>query len=604
MKRSFLTLLCIVVLTSLLSACGGGGGSTPASTTISGTAAAGAPIIGTVYLKDSKGVEKSAAVDATSNGHYSFDVSGMTPPFVMKAVGTVGSTQVTYCSAATTDDIGKNVNITPFTDLMVASIAGEVAANYYSNGDPAKITTTALTDQVQALTNKLTPVMQAMGLSASTDLLRASFTPGQSELDKMMDVVKVSIDPTTTAATITNIIDNSQVITAPMSSGGMMGSMTGTLTAPTTTQLTDIQKINQGIQNFVGQFAQTMPSVTNTTLLGLLDPNFMDQGRNRDNFLNEVTTDQRTLGMTAGPATFISTTLDSNNNNNITAAVVEFVVTQPNNGNQTETIRWRFQNTNGTWYALGDGRILSFDFGATAYHNQSSSPNNTSQYGTGLQLYVADDYNSSGVAKVLVTGPGLPSAGVYLYNQQSNTSSMAGSQFTLDPTGVNMNNVYWLAQDTSANDNYIMGQFPSTADTNIPYTVTLYDATNTQKAQYTITIKKRPYTYAELATAPFATLTQPATFTDLQKFQLNTAQTITWTMLSGTTADWIDVNVSGFDATTGSPTSAHMNKRLLAGQTTITGTIAVTGTFTSTGASVYLTVDDQYMRMLTTSIGP
>ncbi|MBT1076218.1 hypothetical protein [Geobacter grbiciae] len=588
------------VVAAALAACGGGSGgsTTPAATTISGVAAAGAPIIGTVYLKDSKGVEKSAAVDATSNGQYSFDVSGMTPPFVMKAVGTVGSTQVTYCSAATTDDIGKNVNITPFTDLMVASIAGEVAANYYSNGDPTKITTTALTAQVQALTNKLTPVMTAMGLSASTDLLRASFTPGQSGLDKMMDVVKVSIDPSTTVATITNIINNTQVTTATMTSGGM-GSMTGTLTAPTATQLTDIQKINQGIQTFVGQFAQTMPSVTNTTLLGLLDPNFMDQGRDRANFLNEVTTDQRTLGMTAGPATFISTTLDSNNN--ITAALVEFVVTQPKNNNQTETIRWRFQNTNGTWYALGDGRILSFDFGATAYHNQSSSPSNTSQYGTGLQLYVADDYNSSGVAKVLVTGPGLPSVGVYLYNQQSNTSSMAGSQFTLDPTGVNMNNVVWLAQDTTAKDAAILAAFPSTADTNIPYTVTLYDATNTQKAQYIIKISKRPYTYAELATAPFATLTQPATFTDLQKFQLNTAQTITWTMLSGTTADWIDVNVSGLDAT-GSPTSARMDKRLLAGQTTITGTI--TGTFTPTGASVYLTVDDQYMRMLTTSVGP
>ena len=66
----------------LLSACGGGGGgsastATP-STLISGTAAAGSPIIGKVTIKDSLGAQKT--VDIAADGKYTVDVAGMTGP--------------------------------------------------------------------------------------------------------------------------------------------------------------------------------------------------------------------------------------------------------------------------------------------------------------------------------------------------------------------------------------------------------------------------------------------------------------------------------------------------------------------------------------------
>jgi hypothetical protein len=142
-----LSVLCTIAAVALV-ACGGGGGSAPSSsTTLSGVAAGGAPLVGTVYIKDSKGVEKSTTIDLTANGAYTFDVAGLTPPFVLKAIGTVGNTQVTYCSVATAADVGGNINITPFTDLIVANIASQVAVNFYGNGDPAKITTTAIATQ-------------------------------------------------------------------------------------------------------------------------------------------------------------------------------------------------------------------------------------------------------------------------------------------------------------------------------------------------------------------------------------------------------------------------------------------------------------------------
>ena len=74
---------------------------------ISGTAAAGAPIVGKVTVKDAKGVQKT--VDIAADGKYSVDVSGMTAPFVFHAYGKVGGRDVSLVSAATSEDINKTI---------------------------------------------------------------------------------------------------------------------------------------------------------------------------------------------------------------------------------------------------------------------------------------------------------------------------------------------------------------------------------------------------------------------------------------------------------------------------------------------------------------
>lgn len=51
---------------------------TPTAKTISGTAAAGAPIIGQVTIKDANGVLKTVNLDI--NGKYSIDVTELTDP--------------------------------------------------------------------------------------------------------------------------------------------------------------------------------------------------------------------------------------------------------------------------------------------------------------------------------------------------------------------------------------------------------------------------------------------------------------------------------------------------------------------------------------------
>ncbi|MBC7680928.1 MAG: hypothetical protein H7172_01220, partial [Ferruginibacter sp.] len=212
-------------LQALLTACGDSDSSpavvTPAaSTKITGTAAAGAPIIGTVTVKDSLGAQKTVGIQ--TNGAYSVD------------------------------DINKTVNITPFTDLIVANMAGLAAKTYFAAPAFSVLTTAELNAARQTLTNRLLTILNAMGVSASFDLLRSSFAADHSGFDGVMDVVRVSTDPATQSATITDLVNLTQIQDDLASKTDST-----TLPAPATSlsdTVTSLKSINQTLANFSAVF--------------------------------------------------------------------------------------------------------------------------------------------------------------------------------------------------------------------------------------------------------------------------------------------------------------------------------------------------------------
>lgn len=108
----------------MIAGCGGGGGGGSAST-VSGVASAGAPLTGTVYLKDAKGVERSTQISA--NGEYAIDVSGLTAPYILKS----GSYYSFASGAGAT-----NVNPLSHASIVIALGGGQSRRNIRRQPQP------------------------------------------------------------------------------------------------------------------------------------------------------------------------------------------------------------------------------------------------------------------------------------------------------------------------------------------------------------------------------------------------------------------------------------------------------------------------------------
>ena len=82
----------------------------------------------------------------------------------LAGVGNVGGQKIVLVSAATTDDAGKTVNITPFTDLIIANLAGTTATT--SSPAPASICVASISaftpDEVTAMRSTSTLPCRAL----------------------------------------------------------------------------------------------------------------------------------------------------------------------------------------------------------------------------------------------------------------------------------------------------------------------------------------------------------------------------------------------------------------------------------------------------------
>src|SRR5690242_12414864 len=108
-KTVILSMTLFVV--GLLSGCSSGSGTGPAAAKmVTGVAATGSPVVGTVYLKDSSSTPAQLSTTTASDGSFAFNAAGLTPPFIIRAVSSTGK----LYSLAT--DFGI-VNITPLTTM-------------------------------------------------------------------------------------------------------------------------------------------------------------------------------------------------------------------------------------------------------------------------------------------------------------------------------------------------------------------------------------------------------------------------------------------------------------------------------------------------------
>lgn len=531
---------------SFLVACGGGGGgggSTPpaASTVISGTAAAGAPIIGSVTIKDSSVPAKTKVVAIAADGKYSVDAAGLIAPFMLRADGTVGGRSYTLFSAATSADVGGTINVTPLTDLIVANVAGQVAEAVYNSGNFSGMTATELTAATNALRTRLQPVLSAVGLSNSIDLLRASFNTDRTGMDAALDVIRVTQDPVTLTATITNIIDNQQI------TDNLASKTDATVLNQTNVAagLSDSQQIVALFDQFTALFATSLPSPTNATLLALFDSSFKDDGQNLAAFLSELTSDPTLVGVKFTNVAF----------NSLTSTIGQVSFAAQHSG-RSEFVSMQVNKVGSAWKIAGNQRIGMAEVHSFARRHppQAIQFSGAPAFDTGLNLEIKEP---SGVADyAIVTGPGLPATGALMVrvNNQQSFKAAAGSTYSgIDSATPSLNN-FGHNQFPLSNDALIAG-IPD----NAVYTIVFKDDNNTVNtmsddvtmATYTITLAKRPFLNSELGTSLFATITAPTSSQVAAFAAAGGTLTVNWTVPAGALSEEVHFfrNGAGFNDT-------------------------------------------------------
>lgn len=266
MKRQLYALLILAMpLLLLLAACGGGGGGGGA--TVSGVAAAGAPLVGTVSLKDSSTPAQELSDTIGADGSFSFNVDGLKPPFILKAQGTAGGTSYTLYSFAAGPG---TANINPFAHLAVANAAKNAdLSTLYATPSATTMQTIAanLSKAVTDIQTKLQPLLALYNAPANP--VSDSYKANHLGLDGILDTVKVDISSTGTI-TLTN-----KLTSAVIYSGAVSNFINGTLDPTKIPQPPAAYKISgrvtvngAGLSNATVTLAGSGSSSTTTDLAG------------------------------------------------------------------------------------------------------------------------------------------------------------------------------------------------------------------------------------------------------------------------------------------------------------------------------------------------
>lgn len=590
--------------------CGGGGGdagSGTSSTMLSGTVAGGAAVIGTVLITDSKGVSKGGTIEA--NGHYAIDVSGMTGPFVLKAAGTVGNTTVTYYSAATAADVGGTVNVTPFTNLIVSNIAAQMAETYFSDAANVAsigtlITPAKIAAAETALQAKLQPVLTALGIGSSIDLLRSTFAADHSGMDAVLDLVKVEADTTTNVVTLKNALTQVTIATddTRVATDDSTAVDSSKITEITPTAVTDLQAVVTKLNSFATLFATSLPTPEQLAASGVFDTSgsFMMGGQTFSQFASELSTEQKEIGLKFSN---VAIALDSNG----TAGTLTAFISS-NTSTFGEKIQLTMAKVNGVWLVTGDGRIADLTINAQAQRNEWRTVNSSLQVTgsgailvNGINIWIDPfSYNSAHasapVVSALVTGPGLGGGITLVQDTQNTWLKLAGS---------NSDNLVPECGTTNNSGVIVNTQCVTVAQAldNSEYTVVLKDGggASLNGAGYKVILPKQPYSSSALGVANFPVITSlTIDGQDISPSLLVAGKSVAvnWTLPTGL----LSHNVNVWANTTTGASYFKVEKDLLPTATSSLiglGDALTTGTVSNAG--IWLSAVDVYGRRLAIS---
>ncbi|MDO6682315.1 hypothetical protein Q4551_08440 [Oceanobacter sp. 5_MG-2023] len=206
--HSLTSWMSVALLSSTLAIAGCGGSDSSGSSsddntsdaTLEGTAATGAAIDGFVYVTDASGTEVNVATE--DDGSYTITVTGMTAPFLLRAIPDDGS-DVQYSFAASANSVA---NITQLTTLAMFLANGEISLEVLQQrwSDAAASFSSDDLEDAQAQVNaNFSEQFSDNGLNAdSYDFFTAEFSANGNGFDAVLDLISIDINFSTGSFTV------------------------------------------------------------------------------------------------------------------------------------------------------------------------------------------------------------------------------------------------------------------------------------------------------------------------------------------------------------------------------------------------------------------
>lgn len=502
----------IFISVFILSACGGGGKeSTPyVPIPISGVAVTGAPIIGTVKIKDSNGIERK--VDINSDGSYSIDTRDMMAPFILMAEGTVSGRAYSVTAPATSSDTNGTVNITPLSDIVLGYVMGENGQAAYQSGSFINITDTNITAQEDILKQQsLAGILTDVGFDTfdiSQSIIHTPFSADHTGIDLALDMIDVDVDKGTNVITI-SLVDGSSSVFGDFDTGPTdIPSLSGTgVSAPSIDEYKAILAVIEGFVADlndgadVGTLASTYFTAT-----------FLDNGIDSAAFLSK-------LGAGVSINNIAINSLDLTVGAEV--AVIRFMISS--GSVLYGPAEMQFVNDGTGWLFDGNRKLASISLRPyvekeSTYKKGDNNPEATVYYsGLNLVMDINDASEASpvidnGITQATLTGPGLASPVVLTPHINLNVRFVNGASWNgfiplndADIGEINEGSMYNLVIDY--NDG-------------LPKQVT-----------YQIRLNKPPVTNIQAISQPFSTIISPASATLLDAIDSSLISLlVTWSL--------------------------------------------------------------------------
>ena len=384
--------------------CGGSssGGSTGASTTLSGIAAAGAPISGIIKVKGANNETVTVTID--SDGSFSVNVSALTAPYILFAEGTVNNTSVKYFSCAVATG---SVNVSQVTDFIVRKVlrGQDPQTAYDSWQNHAETGQTDIDATTQKAMIQLAPLVDAAGVDHNFNPMRTSFETGSTTgFDKVLDGVTITyVD---SIATVTNNYTEEHFDDDVTSDDDDSNCLPDDNTSEVMQDEKDIDAIFQALTNLYATSRPNQAQLTDFFDTYAAD-DFFRCGLNATGTVsNWINDDPPPIGMKLHWVNVRQLTEEELAGTSYSDGYLgRLYFTAP--GDSASFPSYAVYDGN-KWLWYGDQHWADYD--VEPYENMEINSDGTVDFRTGFAFYVQDAQNyaySSGIRSAIVTGPGL-----------------------------------------------------------------------------------------------------------------------------------------------------------------------------------------------------